>query len=72
MIVARYAAMGRDGGGFLDEDADIAVAVRLGVDPFVVDHVWPGELRERVLAWMAAEARRHKREQRRSKAAAQR
>ena len=50
--------VGRRSGRFLDEDTDLAVALRFGVDPHVVNTVWPVELRERAVAWMAVEAKR--------------
>ena len=36
------------------------LADRFGVDPYVVDHVWPLELRARALALVAVEARKSK------------
>ena len=64
MMLARFTAAGRDGGGFLVEDTDLAVALTFQVDPFVVDHVWPVELRERAVAWMAASAKRQSKQSR--------
>ena len=45
--------------GFLPEDADLAIGMHYGVDPYVVDHVWPEELRYRALTQMAAEGEAH-------------
>lgn len=64
--------MGKDGGGFLSEDEDLAVALRFNVDPYAVNHAWPPELRERALAWMGADAKRRRRDEQRRKARSKR
>ena len=44
----------------LEEDVDLAIAMRFNVDPFAVNHVWPENLRDRALAFMGAEGRADK------------
>ena len=45
-----------EGAGFLAEDEDLALGLRFGVDPFVVNHVWPRSLRHRARTFVIAEA----------------
>ena len=39
---------------FLVGDMDLAIAHEWGVDPYAVNHVWPLELRDRAVDYMAA------------------
>ena len=43
------------------------MSLRFGVDPYVVDYVWPMALRERALAFMEAEVAIQKKQEARRK-----